>query len=101
MELYAVYFESANYAGYGEHCLVWANSETEAIEHDAVISYAEEVYREQDEEQFEEEHGEDFDLEDVVWAHIKSAELVAGSEVEKYLEDETQAEFYPMLNSKE
>lgn len=99
MELYVVYFESVNYAGYGEHCLVWADSETEAMYNAAVVDYAEEFYREQDEEQFEEEHGENMD--DVVWANIQSAELVAGSKYEEYLKDETQAQFYPLLNSKE
>ncbi len=95
-ELYVVYFESANYAGYGEYALVWATSEDEAKDNDDLAAYAEDFYREQDEEQLEEEHGEDFDLDGVVWASIQSAVPLKGSEFEEHVAN--QPEFYPILN---
>ena len=96
MQLYCVYFESANYAGYGEHCLVMADSELDAMSNQAMLDYAEEKYREQDEEQFIEENGEDTD--GVIWAGIMTAVPLAGSEFEKYLADPSQAQFYPMID---
>ena len=94
-ELYCVYFESANYAGYGEHCLVMADSEADAMDNEAVLDYAEQTYQEQDEGLFIEENGEDTD--GVIWAHVKTAVPLAGSEFEKYLADPSQASFYPMI----
>lgn len=92
-ELYVVYFESANYAGYGEHCLVWAESEDEARYNEAVSEYAEDYYRVQDAEQWFEEHGDD---EEDSWASIMWARLVVGSEYERYVAE--QPELYPILN---
>lgn len=93
MELYVVYFESANYCGYGEHCLVWADSEENAMYNDFVLQYAEEFYMEQDQEQYLEEHGDD---DQVTWASIMSAEPLKGSEHEKYVAK--QPDFYPIVN---
>lgn len=68
LNLYLVYFESANYAGYGEHVLVWATDELDA---EIVIGdYAEEFYYEQDGAQLEEDEN-DTD----VYASICSVEL--------------------------
>lgn len=53
LKLYLVYFESANYAGYGEHILVEAESEDAARE--AVDPYANEFYYAEDAQQLEEE----------------------------------------------
>lgn len=62
--LYLVYFESAHYAGYGEHILVWAK---DAMDAEAAISdYADE----QDGDQMEED-GTD----DGVYSSIMSIEL--------------------------
>ena len=94
MQQYVVYFESANYAGYGEHVLVWANSEEDAMSNDALIEYAEEFYREQDEAQYIEENGEDTD--GVAWASINSAELLETSDLAKYVK--LQPEQYPEMN---
>lgn len=94
-QLYCVYFESANYCGFGEYCLVMADSEPDAMSIQAVIEYAEEYYQEQDEDQFIEENGEDTD--GVTWACIMTAVLVSGSEFEAYIADPSQAGFYPMI----
>lgn len=95
-QLYCVYFESANYAGYGDYCLVMAESESDAMDNPDVLSYAEDTCREQNEDQYIEEHGED-EAEDNVWASIISAELVEGSDVERYIADLSQASFYPII----
>lgn len=97
-ELYVVYFESANYAGYGEHCLVWATSEQDAK--DEAADWAEEFYYDQDNSQFEEEHeGEECEM----WADVKTAFPLAseeGKDFRRYLADPTQAQHYPIVNKK-
>ena len=95
-ELYVVCFESANYAGAGETCLAWATSEEDAKE--AAASYAEDFYREQDEDQWKEEYAEDMDEDDVMWATVTSAVLLKGSEYEEYQKDPSQASFYQLVN---
>lgn len=95
-QLYVVSFESANYAGAGEHCLAWAYSDSEAM--DAATSEAEDYYREQDQSQWEEEN-EDSDPDDVVWASVVGAETLDGSEYEQYVEDPKQQQaFYQVVN---
>ena len=96
-ELHVVYFESANYCGAGEHCLVWATSEDDALENDSVMAFAEDFYRDQDEEQFMEEH-EDEELDEVVWASIMSATKLEGSKFEEYVAK--QPDLYPEVNFK-
>lgn len=95
-ELYVVYFESANYAGYGEHCLVWAESEEDARYNDQVIQYAEEFYQEQDYDQQLEE-GEDSEGEGP-WASIEWVKPLHGSEYEQYVAE--QPDLYPIVNTK-
>lgn len=95
-QLYCVYFESANYAGHGDYCLVMAESESDAMDNTDVLSYAEDMCREQHEDQYTEEYGED-EAENNLWASIISAELVEGSDVEQYIADPSQANFYPMI----
>ena len=98
-ELYVVEFESANYCGAGEYCLVWASNEKDA--EDAASAHAEEFYYEQDSEQWEEENEGESD-EDVTWANMKSAYPLASDEAEdvrKYLLDPTQVRFYPIVNT--
>jgi hypothetical protein len=94
-ELYVVYFESANYAGYGEHCLVWAESEDEARENDQVIEWAEEFYQEQDYNQWLEDGNHE---DEGPWASIEWAKPVAGSDYEKYVAK--QPNLYPIVNTK-
>lgn len=99
-ELYVVYFESANYCGYGEHCLVWAEDEVDAI--DQATEYAEEHYRVEDYDQFVEEHGEEAADECDLWASFpKEAYSLSSDEAEDvrgYLLDEDQKNFYPIVN---
>ncbi len=92
-ELYVVYFESANYAGYGEHALVWASSVEEALADEQLAQHAEEFYYEQDGDQYLEEHGDD---DGVVWAYIGSALPLKGSEFEQYVAKQPQ--LYPVVN---
>ena len=94
--LYVVEFDSANYCGAPEHCLAWAHDEEDAM--DEAADFASEHYREQDQSQWEEENeGEDPD--EVMWASMRSAELLEGSEYAEYVEDEVQQRnFYQIVN---
>lgn len=94
-QLYVIYFESANYMGYGQHCLVWAVDEHEA--ESEASSYMDEVCRNQDYEQFVEENGEEA-AEEAFWYSVESVELLKGSGLEKYADDPSQSEFYPVVN---
>ena len=93
--LWLAYFESANYCGYGEYCVVEASSEEEANE--IASSYAEEQYFEQDNEQYVEEHGDE--EEPVHWANIHWAVPFDEShDCWKYYIDPTQKQFFPKIN---
>lgn len=59
MKPYLVYFESANYAGYGEHRIVWAEDEDGA--HDQALTLAEEYYYDEDADQILLDFGDDFE----------------------------------------
>lgn len=105
-ELWVVYFESANYCGYGEHCLVWAVNEDGA--RDAAGEYADDFFFKQDEHQFKEENGEDDDddacMDGVTWANIVNCYPLAsaeGDDIRGYLQDETQKQFYQIVNTKD
>lgn len=96
-QLWVVYFESSNYCGYGERCMVWALDEEDAS--NKATDYAEDFYCVQDEEQYIEEHGEDTN--DVVWAEIKTVDALDSDEcadIQKWLLDDTQRGFYPIVN---
>lgn len=67
--LWLVYFESANYAGYGEHRLVEAETEDQA--RDIIEPIAEDFYMEEDRYQLEDE---DYDIDNCNYACIKSVE---------------------------
>lgn len=67
--LWIVYFESNNYAGYGEHRLVEAETAEQAIE--LIEPVAEDLYMEEDRDQLEEDG---YDLDDCVFASIVSVE---------------------------
>lgn len=67
--LWLVYFESANYAGYGEHRIVEAHSEDEA--RDIITPIAEDLYREEDGDQLKEDG---YDIDDCTFASIISVE---------------------------
>ena len=94
--LYVVEFESLNYCGAPEHCLVWAFNEGDAI--DNANSWAEDFYREQDQSQWEDENGEE-DIDDQMWASMRSAELLEDYEYAHIVEDpEQQRNFYQVVN---
>jgi len=104
-ELWIVYFESANYCGYGQHCLVWATDEDDA--RDQATSYAYNYYFEEDGDQvkedagWEEDSGEDFDDTGMEYANIVRVYPLASDQAEDirgYLLDETQKSFYPIIN---
>lgn len=100
-ELYVVYFESANYCGYGEHCLVWAEDEVDA--EDQATEYAENFYMEQDGDQVREDMDDSEDFEGPWASFTKEPYPLASDEaadIRKYLEDPTQVDFYPIVNSK-
>lgn len=93
MKLWIVYFESANYCGYGEYCVVRADDSTNA----EIIaeSYAEDNYCEEDSDQWYDENGHDPDR----WAEIKKVELFdEGHECWQYYIDPSQSSFYPVIN---
>jgi len=93
-ELYVVYFESANYAGYGEHCLVWAEDVESALADEHLSEHTETFYREQDEEEYIDEYGEDDS--GVMWASIMTAVPLKGSEFEKWVSE--APDLYPTVN---
>lgn len=94
MKLWIIYFESANYCGYGEHCLVLAEDEDEARE--LSVDYAEQHYREEDEEQYIDEYGED---DGVIWSSIISCEeFTPEHDSWKFAWDPEQAHFYERIN---
>lgn len=94
---FVVYATSANYCGYGEYCRVWALDEEDAKH--ASSDYFEDLYYQQDEEQYIEENGEDYDC--CGWSHIEEAYALDSEEakdVRGYLQDPNQAHFYPLVN---
>lgn len=92
-ELYVVTFESANYSGAPEYCRVWAESEKDAMWQAEV--YAEDFYREQDEDQYMDDYAEHPEC----WSSVCSAVLQEGSEYEEYIADPVQAAtYYPIIN---
>lgn len=94
--LWLVYFESANYAGYGSNVVVEASS-AEAAE-EAAQAYADAHYYEEDREQYIEENGEGSDEDDVMWASIVRVEKFDESHDEwKYFKAPSQKEFYPTI----
>lgn len=95
MKLWLIYFESANYWGYGEHCVVQADSEDDARE--IAYDHCNDFYYEQDSEQYIEENGSDEDVGS--WADIQTCEEFDEShEYWKFYIDPGQSSFYPKLN---
>ena len=93
--LYIIYYESANYCGYGEHVVVHANSEDEAK--DKAFYHMEEFYREQDEEQYLEEHEDDPDFEGP-WSTVITCDLFGpGHEQWEFFMMPSQAIHYPII----
>jgi hypothetical protein len=90
-ELYVVEYESARWAEAPSHCVVWANSEDDAI--DKATPHAEETLAEQYSDHEYEGDGDD------PHATINFAEVLKGSEFEEYYADEVQRlNFYPCVN---
>lgn len=96
-ELWVIDFESANYAGAGEYCLVWASSKEEAeIES---CEYTENFYYEQDSEQYKDEYGDDD--EGVCWSFLNDVYPLASEkadDIRDYIKVESQRVFYPIIN---
>ena len=94
MNLYILYFESANYCGYGHHAIVRAVDEEEA--QDKASSFMEEYFQEQDEDQYIEENG---DADDVIWANMVSCQLLDKNyEYWQYVIDSNQSSFYEFID---
>jgi hypothetical protein len=85
-DLYVVYFESANYPGNGSLCLVWALNEDDAFDHDSVMAYSEDFYRDKDSSKIL------GNLDEVIWAKVVTTNLVKGSRMEKL------TFLYPIVN---
>lgn len=94
-ELYVIEFESANYCGAHETCMVWAESEDHAQEEFEQSGHGEDCFREQDQDQYFDEYGEDYG---VIWCSFKRAVKVAGSEYEEHVNDPSQSSFYQIVN---
>ncbi len=95
MKLWLVYFESANYIGCGEYCVVTADSEDAARE--AAIGYAEEFYYEQDACQWEDDN-EGCENEGPWASIVYVVEFNESHELWKHYIDPKQTRFYPKLN---
>ncbi len=94
MNLFILYFESANYCGYGHHAVVRAQDEQEAC--DKAAPFMEEYFQEQDEDQYIEENG---DADDVIWANMVSCEpLDKNHESWQYVVKPDQASFYEFVD---
>ena len=94
--LWLVYFESANYCGYGEHVVVEASS-AEAAE-DAAQAYADAHYQEEDFEQYADEHGEYEAHELGSWATILTVvEFNEAHPSWEFYINPTQKQFYPTI----
>lgn len=91
--LYILYYESANYCGYGQHAVVRADNETEAqLLADGPM---EDYFCDQDQDQYIEEHGDD---EYVIWANMLTCEeLSPEHESWKYVVNPDQAQFYEFV----
>jgi hypothetical protein len=93
MNLFILYFESANYCGYGHHAVVRALDEQEAW--DKAVPFMEEYFQEQDQDQYIEENGDD---EGVVWSNMISCEpLDKNHEDWKFVVKPDQASFYEFI----
>lgn len=95
-ELYVIEFESANYAGAHETCMVWATSEDDAQTQFELSGWGEDYYREQDYDQYVDENGSDEDV--ACWSTFNRAVRVAGSRYEQFVNDPSQASFYQIVN---
>lgn len=94
MKLYILYYESANYCGYGHHAVVRAKNETEAelLAEDAMEDY----FYEQDSEQYREEHGY---YDGGTWSSMMSCEELTPEHKDwKFVAKPGQASFYEFIN---
>lgn len=96
-QLWLIYFESANYVGYGGYCVVEANSEDEAKE--AAYHYVEDYYYQEDSDQYYEDYGDE--EEPYAWGEIMKVEVFNEQhDCWEYYNDPSkgQSQFYPKLN---
>jgi hypothetical protein len=92
--MWIIYFESANYCGYGEYCIV--NAETEDEARNIAEPYAESHYYDEDSDQYYQDYeGEEAEC----WASIMRVEEF-GPEHDcwEYYQDPNQTHFYPVIN---
>lgn len=97
-ELYVVEHESTHYAQPHEYCLVWATSEEDAKAE--AEDFVNELWYERDSEQFLEENDDEDDGE--CYGSIGEVYLLSSEDaddIREYVNDPTQAEFYPIVNS--
>lgn len=92
--LYILYYESANYAGYGEHAIVQADSEEEAQE--LCEGPMNDWFYEQDGDQYQEDYGDDCDG---GWASmIRCEELTKDHESAEFVTNPNQESIYHCIN---
>jgi hypothetical protein len=91
-QLFIIEYENAHWCGGQLNCLAWAHSPEGAI--DAASEFMEETQRELFSDHYDEEGR--YDGEPTVT--VIGVMLMAGSEFEKYYNDASQAEFYPVVN---
>lgn len=90
---FILYYESANYCGYGHHAIVLASHEGEA--EDLSEGPMEDYFREQDEDQYRDENGYD---EEPIWASLKYCkELTKDDETWGFACTEGQEQFYEFI----
>lgn len=95
MKLWLGYFESANYAGFGEYCIAKAKTEDEA--RSVISAYAEDYYYEQDSDQWFEEN--EVCENDESWAEVvRVVEFDESHELWGYYKNPGQSSFYPEIN---
>ena len=94
MNLFILYFESANYCGYGHHAVVRASDHEDAAAKAWPIM--EEYFQEQDEDQYIEENG---NPDGVMWATlIRSEVLDKNHEDWEFVVKPGQAQFYEFVD---
>ena len=100
LELYVIEFENAHWCGAPEYCVVWAESEEDALIR--ASDYMEEVQRDLYSGEYADavEEGEDYDDESAVGL-TKVTLLAESSHAEFYAQPEQRAHFYPCVNESE
>lgn len=97
MKLFILYFESANYCGYGYHAVVRAHNPEDA--YDKASPFMEDYFMEQDQDQLIEDAG---DPDDAVWSNMISCEVLDKNHEDwQYVIDPGQESFYEFIGVKQ